>query len=99
MLLAIFEGGGREYSVLFNLCIIFFQAQLYSKVFQAVRALSAPFPIHIRTSSLLCTPSLFEDLGWKRGASEVAAAFLHAGSEAKGQEGNPRPSEAIIKPH
>ena len=28
----------------------------------------------------------------------MAAAFLHAGSEAKGQEGNPRPSEAIIKP-
>ena len=28
----------------------------------------------------------------------MAAAFSHAGSEAKGQEGNPRPSEAIIKP-
>lgn len=76
-----------------------FRPQLYSKAFQAVSffcSFSYSYP-HILL--VLHRPSI-KDRGWKpRGVAEVvAAAFFHAGREAKGQEGNPCPSEAIIKP-
>lgn len=95
-----FGGGGGEYSVLFNLCIIF-SGPIVFKVVPNCQSSFCSFPYSYPHIQLALYHPSFEDRGWKPcGAAEVAAAAcLHAGGEAKGQEeGNPRPSEAIIKP-
>ena len=95
-----FGGGGGEYSVLFNLCIIF-SGPIVFKVVPNCQSSFCFFPYSYPHIQLALYHPSFEDRGWKPcGAAEVAAAAcLHAGGEAKGQEeGNPRPSEAIIKP-